>query len=51
MRAFEILAALVVAASAFIAVKLLGLVIHVALIAAVLGLVLGFGIARLVRRA
>jgi hypothetical protein len=50
MRALEIIAALIVAAIAFIAVKLLGLVIHVALIAAMLGLALGFGIARLFRR-
>jgi Flp pilus assembly protein TadB len=50
MRALEIVAALIVAVIAFIAVKLLGLVIHVALIAAVLGLVLGFGIARAFRR-
>lgn len=51
MRALEIVAALIVAAIAFIAVKLLGLVIHVALIAAALGLILGFGIARAFRRA
>lgn len=50
MRALEIVVALIVAAVAFVAVKLLGLVIHVALIAAVLGLALGFVIARLFRR-
>ena len=51
MRALEIVVALIVAAAAFVAVKLLGLVIHIALIAAVLGLVVGFVIARLFRRA
>jgi positive regulator of sigma E activity len=50
MRALEIVVALIVAAVAFVAVKLLGLVIHIALIAAVLGLVVGFAIARAFRR-
>jgi hypothetical protein len=51
MRTLEIFVALIVAAAAFIAIKLIGFVLHVALIAAVLGLVAGFVIARLFRRA
>jgi len=50
MRALEIVVALIVAAVAFAAVKLLGLVIHIALIAAGLGLIVGFVIARAFRR-
>jgi hypothetical protein len=50
MRALEIVVALIVAAIAFVAVKLLGLVIHIALIAAVLGLIVGFVVARAFRR-
>jgi hypothetical protein len=49
MRALEIVVALIVAAVAFVAVKLLGLVIHIAIIAAVLGLLVGFVIARAFR--
>lgn len=49
MRAFEIIAALILAAVAFVAVKIMGLVIHVAVIAAVLGLISGFVLARLFR--
>jgi NhaP-type Na+/H+ or K+/H+ antiporter len=50
MRALEIVIALIVAAIAFVAVKLLGLVIYIALITAVLGLIVGFVIARALRR-
>jgi hypothetical protein len=50
MRALEIVVALIVAAVAFVTVKLLGLVIHIALIAATLGLIVGFVIARVLRR-
>ena len=42
--------ALIVALVAFVAVKLLGLVIHVAIVAAAIGLIVGFTIARLFRR-
>lgn len=50
MRALEIIIALIVAALAFVALKLIGLVIHIALIGAVVGLVVGFFIARASRR-
>jgi hypothetical protein len=51
MRALEIIAALILAAVAFIVVKLIGLVLHVALIAAGIGLIVGFAIARAFRKA
>jgi positive regulator of sigma E activity len=50
MRALEIIVALIVAAVVFIALKLIGLVLHVALIAAAIGLVAGFLMARAFRR-
>ena len=50
MRALEIIVALIVALVAFVVVKLLGLVIHVALVAAAVGLIAGFIIARMFRR-
>jgi hypothetical protein len=50
MRTVEIIAALIVAAVAFVVVKLMGVVIHIALIAGVLGLVAGFVVARLFRQ-
>jgi len=50
MRALEIIVALIVALIAFVVVKLLGLVIHVALVAAAVGLIAGFIIARMFRR-
>ncbi len=50
MRALEIIVALIVALVVFVVVKLLGLVIHVALIAAAIGLIAGFVIARMFRR-
>jgi membrane associated rhomboid family serine protease len=46
MRTFEIIVALVVAAVLFIVLKLIGLVIKFALIAAVIGFVAGLLIAR-----
>lgn len=51
MRLFEIIAALIVALVAFAAIKLIGLVLHIALIGAAVGLVIGFVIARMLRRA
>jgi hypothetical protein len=50
MRAFEIIAALVVAAILFVVLKLIGLVVQVAFWGAVVGLVLGFVVARMFRR-
>src|ERR1700678_741538 len=50
MRALEIVVALIVAGVAFVAVKLIGLVLHVAIVAAVLGLIAGFVIARALRK-
>ena len=50
MRTFEIIAALVLAAIAFVVVKILGLFLKFALIAAVLGFVAGLLLARLFRR-
>ncbi|HEY2884651.1 MAG TPA: hypothetical protein VGJ08_05510 [Rhizomicrobium sp.] len=50
MRALEIIIAVIVAALAFVALKLIGLVIHIALIGAVVGLIIGFFIARAFRR-
>lgn len=41
MRALEIVAGLIVAAVLFVALKILGLVLKVALIAAVIGFVIG----------
>ena len=49
MRILEIVAALVLAGVVFIGLKVIGLVIHIALIGAVIGLVLGFVIARAFR--
>jgi multisubunit Na+/H+ antiporter MnhF subunit len=49
MRTFEIIAALVVAFIAFMVVKILGLFLKFALIAAVLGFVAGLLLARLFR--
>lgn len=50
MRTFEIIAALIVAAIVFVVLKVLGLLIKFALIAAVLGFVAGLLLARLFRR-
>jgi hypothetical protein len=49
MRTFEIIVALVVAAVLFIVLKLIGLVIQFALIAAAIGFVAGLLIARAFR--
>lgn len=50
MRLLEVIAALIVALAAFVAIKLIGLVLHIALIGAAVGLVAGFVIARMLRR-
>jgi NhaP-type Na+/H+ or K+/H+ antiporter len=50
MRALEIILALIAAAAVFVVLKLIGLVIHIALIGALVGLILGFAIARAFRR-
>ena len=50
MRSIEIWIALIVAVTAFVVVKLIGLVIHVAIVAGLLGLVAGFVLARALRR-
>ena len=50
MRALEIIVALILAGIVFVVVKFLGLVLHVALVAAAIGLVVGFIIARAFRR-
>ncbi len=49
MRSLEITGALVAAVLVFIAMKLIGLVLHIALIAAAIGLVAGFLVARAFR--
>jgi hypothetical protein len=51
MRTLEIVVALVLAAIVFVAVKLIGFVLHIALIGAAVGLVVGFVIARAFRSA
>jgi hypothetical protein len=51
VRTIELILALVCAGIIFIALKLVGLVIHIALIGAVVGLVIGFAIARAFRPA
>jgi membrane associated rhomboid family serine protease len=50
MRTFEIIAALVVAVIVFFVLKVLGLLIKFALIAALLGFVVGLVLARAFRR-
>jgi hypothetical protein len=50
MRTFEIMAALVVALIVFVVVKLLGLFVKFALVAALLGFIAGLLLARLFRR-
>ncbi|GAA0561572.1 DUF4175 domain-containing protein [Rhizomicrobium electricum] len=50
MRILEIVAALIVALVAFVVFKLIGFVLHIALIGAAAGLIIGFLIARMVRR-
>ena len=51
MRIIEIVGALILAAVVFVAVKLLGLVLQFAFVAAVLGFALGFIIMRSLRSA
>ncbi|GAA0541403.1 membrane associated rhomboid family serine protease [Rhizomicrobium palustre] len=50
MRILEIAAALIVALLAFAIIKLIGFVLQIALVGAVMGLVIGFLLARLLRR-
>ena len=50
MRSFEIIAGLLVAAILFILLKLIGLVVKFALIAALIGFVAGMVLARALRR-
>ena len=50
MRTLEIVSAIVLAVVAFVALKLLGLLLKFALIAAVLGFVAGLVLARMFRR-
>lgn len=49
MRAFELIIALIVAAIVFVALKVIGLIVKFALIAAVLGFVAGLILARALR--
>jgi hypothetical protein len=49
MRAIEFVIAVFLAAVAFVGVKLMGLVLQIALVAAVAGLAMGFVIARAFR--
>jgi hypothetical protein len=51
MRFLEVLAAVIVAVAAFVAFKLIGFVLHVAIVAGIIGLVVGFFTARAFRRA
>jgi len=50
MRALEIIAALILALVVFAAFKLIGVVLHIALVGAAVGLIIGFIIARMLRR-
>ncbi len=50
MRALEIAAALILGLIVLVTLKLIGMVIHVAIMGALVGLVLGFAIARAFRR-
>jgi len=49
MRAFEFAIALIVAVVAFVALKLIGLIVKFALIAAVIGFIAGLALARSLR--
>ena len=49
MRAFEVTIALIIAVVAFVALKLIGLIVKFALIAAVIGFVAGLVLARSLR--
>ncbi|HVU20838.1 MAG TPA: hypothetical protein VHE09_08920 [Rhizomicrobium sp.] len=50
MRTLEIIIALIVALAAFVVLKVLGFVIHVALVVAAVGFIAGYLIARMFRR-
>jgi hypothetical protein len=50
MRALEIILALVFAAVVFVGLKVIGIVIHIALVGALIGLVAGFALARAFRK-
>ena len=50
MHALELIAALIVAFIVFVAIKLIGFVLYIALIAAVVGLAAGFVLARAIRK-
>ena len=50
MRSFEIIAGLLLAAVLFIALKVIGLVVKIALIAAIMGFFAGLFLARSLRR-
>ena len=50
MHALELIAALVVALIVFVAIKLIGFVLYIALIGAVFGLIAGFLLARAFRQ-
>ena len=50
MRSFEIIAALIAAVAVFVVLKLLGLLVKFAAIAAVLGFVAGLWLAHMLRR-
>jgi len=50
MRILEIIVALIVALVAFVILKALGFVIHIALVVAAIGFVAGYLIARMFRR-
>jgi hypothetical protein len=50
MRTLEIIIALVVAGVAFVFLKLVGIVLHIAIIGAAVGLIVGFAFARAFRK-
>jgi len=50
MRTLELIAAVIVALVVFVAIKLIGVVLHIALIGAAIGLFAGFLLARAFRQ-
>lgn len=50
MRALEVIAAVILGLLAFAVLKLIGVVIHIAVVGALIGLVAGFVIARALRK-
>lgn len=50
MRTLEVILALIFALVVFVALKLIGIVIHIALVGAAIGLVAGFLLARMFRK-